>query len=88
MVIELYNVVDVTPGKFSARAGLTYRRYNEGVHAFDSPGAAKRHCTAAANRHPSRRFAILCTRISESGVVESEWITDVTFVVPAKEEAA
>lgn len=81
-MIEFYNVVDVTPGGMTANASLTSWRGGRKLHCFTCPTVAKRRRTQLANVHPDKQFGVLKTTISESGIVETEWITDVTFVVP------
>lgn len=83
-MIEFYTVVDVTGGVLGARAKAGYRQYGPGkVQCFDNEPAAKRRRSLLANKYADRKFAIFVTVVRDHGAIASEWITDVTFHVPA-----
>jgi hypothetical protein len=82
-MIEFFTIVDVTGGDLTTRAAAGYGYSGGKVHCFDNEGAAKRRRTLLANKHPKRKFAIFVTIIRNHGSIASEWITTVSFPIPA-----
>lgn len=73
-VVEFFTVVDMTPGKESAR--LYLGNWTGKVHSLTSQGAAKSRRTQLANKFPDRTFRVLKTHVFPAGNVHNWWLPE------------